>query len=886
MGTFNRSTRLRRTLTLAAVITVSGCPESLLLNSRALIAQAAAAQKADWKKLDSNKSDSKQSGSKKADAQDADSPAGSRPRRVAIDKQSDEPIIRIGLMTDVSFVTLSSASGLAVRRSNAGSRDDQKLAASQLRVEARRQAEARKAVEVIKPAEKKKPPAEAQNVYAVWVGSNADQPRARKLYDVLKKEFSEPTAMSYDSAHKEYDVLVGRFKTRGQAEEMVKRMRKAGYTGSRVVSDQKPAERRDNADASARVAGQKTEPRFTERPARTSRKPDAPHANEMAAFDASRLLATSTDRIIVSPASQIDDEASRKKPPSVRVGNKEYRGEIHLVLNEHGRINVVNALPVEDYLRGVVPLEMPVGANPRMEALKAQAVAARSYALARRGQFQSAGFDIRDDARSQVYGGLSAEHPISNLAVEQTRGMVAVYYDEDGHAVPIEALYTSTCGGRTENNEAVFGGKPIPYLRSVTCAADRLSLSGHDIISNAATEQIVGADGRSLAREVALLQALGVSLPRRVNAQYLGGAADQTDVRRWIEDTARAARTEKPARVPGDITRFATFAQAVAGAVYGEGRVGALLPPADVDYILAGLGCEDLPREIRADLAMLLRDGIVRLPTAQAVRDRSQVTRGYAIETLARALYKSQISNLKSQVAGPAENGRLIIASKTAAPSRRPISAEVNDKGEHDKSERRDGLDNGLEVERGAWLFRRLGDESYAVNRLTLIGGERVSYHVNAAGRVDFLEAAASDRGASSDRFSNFAEWRERITAADLRQRLARSRIEVGEVEDLKPVEYGPSSRVLEMEVVGREGHARLRGSQVRSVLGLKESLFVVDPERDEQGRVVAFVFTGRGWGHGVGMCQTGAYGLAREGYSYTAILQKYYTGIKVQRIY
>jgi stage II sporulation protein D len=69
-------------------------------------------------------------------------------------------------------------------------------------------------------------------------------------------------------------------------------------------------------------------------------------------------------------------------------------------------------------------------------------------------------------------------------------------------------------------------------------------------------------------------------------------------------------------------------------------------------------------------------------------------------------------------------------------------------------------------------------------------------------------------------------------------------------------------------------------------VLGVKEYLFVVDRETDEQGRLVAFVFTGRGWGHGVGMCQVGAYGLAKEGYSFSAILQKYYTGIKLQKMY
>ena len=94
------------------------------------------------------------------------------------------------------------------------------------------------------------------------------------------------------------------------------------------------------------------------------------------------------------------------------------------------------------------------------------------------------------------------------------------------------------------------------------------------------------------------------------------------------------------------------------------------------------------------------------------------------------------------------------------------------------------------------------------------------------------------------------------------------------------------SNRVIELEVIGTEGRAVLRNSQVRTALNLKESLFVVDREEDAGGRAAAFIFTGRGWGHGVGLCQTGAYGLARAGYSYAAILQKYYTGVKLHRAY
>jgi stage II sporulation protein D len=197
-----------------------------------------------------------------------------------------------------------------------------------------------------------------------------------------------------------------------------------------------------------------------------------------------------------------------------------------------------------------------------------------------------------------------------------------------------------------------------------------------------------------------------------------------------------------------------------------------------------------------------------------------------------------------------------------------------------------DANPGALEIAEDAWLFRKLGDASYAVDRLSLAGGERVTYHVNKDGKVDFLEASVSDRGAASDRFTNIAQWQERVAISDLQQRLAAARINVGKIENIEPVAFSTSSRVTELEIIGDKGQARIRRPQIRSLLGVKEYLFVVDRETDEQGRLVAFVFSGRGWGHGVGMCQVGAYGLAKEGYSFSAILQKYYTGIKLQKIY
>jgi stage II sporulation protein D len=77
-----------------------------------------------------------------------------------------------------------------------------------------------------------------------------------------------------------------------------------------------------------------------------------------------------------------------------------------------------------------------------------------------------------------------------------------------------------------------------------------------------------------------------------------------------------------------------------------------------------------------------------------------------------------------------------------------------------------------------------------------------------------------------------------------------------------------------------------VRGGRIRSVLGLREQLFVIERKLDSDGRAISFVFTGRGWGHGVGLCQVGAYGLAKQGLTYAQILKAYYTGIELTKLY
>lgn len=137
-----------------------------------------------------------------------------------------------------------------------------------------------------------------------------------------------------------------------------------------------------------------------------------------------------------------------------------YRGCLELVGRE-GRIEVINVVALEDYLRGVVAKELLCS---ELEAMKAQAVAARTYALGRSGA--KAGFwDLRCDTSSQVYGGVNAERTISDRAVEQTRGLVLAHKGR----LASQALYHSACGGRTESSEAVYGTAPTAYLQGVEC---------------------------------------------------------------------------------------------------------------------------------------------------------------------------------------------------------------------------------------------------------------------------------------------------------------------------------------------------------------------------------------------------------------------------------
>ena len=151
--------------------------------------------------------------------------------------------------------------------------------------------------------------------------------------------------------------------------------------------------------------------------------------------------------------------SSNKNP--LHLNGRKYDG-IFLIKPDGNRIRIINRISLEDYLKGVVPAEMPVGqGNDYLEALKAFAICARTYAINRMEEDNSF-FDVYLDTRDQVYGGVDYEKELSNRAVDETTGMILTYQGN-----PAKVYYHSACGGHTEDAKLIFGVKDAPYLDGI-----------------------------------------------------------------------------------------------------------------------------------------------------------------------------------------------------------------------------------------------------------------------------------------------------------------------------------------------------------------------------------------------------------------------------------
>jgi stage II sporulation protein D len=232
---------------------------------------------------------------------------------------------------------------------------------------------------------------------------------------------------------------------------------------------------------------------------RTLARSDANETWTVTATADGRLSASSTagDRIDARDRSL---RVVTRDGGTVTIGGRPFRGEALLLPRAGGRVTAVNVVDLEDYLLGVVPREIGRRPAAEIEAIKAQAVAARTYAIGNLGGRDGLGFDFYSTVMDQVYGGLADEDSIVSRAVRETRGVILTHAGR-----PIIAYYSSTCGGQTAAIEDSWPWRaPQPYLKSVsdripgTDSAYCSTSSRYQWTTNWTRDQLLGVLGAAL----------------------------------------------------------------------------------------------------------------------------------------------------------------------------------------------------------------------------------------------------------------------------------------------------------------------------------------------------------------------------------------------------
>jgi len=501
-----------------------------------------------------------------------------------------------------------------------------------------------------------------------------------------------------------------------------------------------------------------------------------------------------------------DSAVLMKSAAPIQVGGTRYRGSIELRINGN-RFNVINLVGLEDYLKGVVPAEMGGNIYPHIEALKAQAVAARTYVYYNRGQFKSLGFDICATQACQVYKGLDVEEERTNRAIEATKGEILTY---DGK--PINALFTAFCGGHTEDVEHVFDGEAVPYLRGVAC---------------------VGGDGD------------------------------------WAQKSITARVTPPPVATPYTHRPYLDLVRMTALGLLDAGQYPNLMATVSLDAGRAVLA---------ATLAYLgIRTELPKLPASPMLRD-----------------WGSALSQAVFGVSDPDELLRAGLVRQPLAPAPARLMDVVGLCGallDRMAGPRVDLLRFKIVDERfladltdPEMILIDAGDGELPLSTARIRFGDRVRL-VEVNGHVAAIMILSRESQAEvNDSFVAAYDWYRYLTVDELTESVNRQK-KVGRVLDLEVVERTESGRIAAIRVKGTRGTGIIRGLRVRWALGGREMKMDLFKRMGPDGNLLGVYLRGTAWGHGVGLCQVGAFGMATRGADYRTILKHYYTGVTIEAI-
>jgi stage II sporulation protein D len=634
------------------------------------------------------------------------------------------------------------------------------------------------------------PLADATIRYAVQMAAISDQSSAQGVVEKVRTETGLRVDMTFDPASGMYKILAGDFASSEEAAPARTRLIDRGY-GKDLLVVRRPSDQ---------------------------------------AFDKKIVIVDDEgDRYT------LDGQFIRIAPLSgetLTLDKQPYRTSARLFINPRGLLNVINELNLEDYLFGVVPAEMGPTIYDEVEALKAQAVAARTYALRNMGQFESEGYDICPGPACQAYKGFGGEHEMSTRAVRETAGLVMTY---EGKL--IDALYSATCGGETSDVATMFPGRDEPYLKRVKCVElDMISIAGR-------------ADS-------------GLLTEQQLNARLFAALAGVPDTSTsWSAKDVSTAVTaamrlagwrEMPQPMPassrrGDVLEYLSTMMALAN----KGRV--LTMPEDRKYFFPqSANPEDTAHSAAA---FLIKYGI---NPAQYI-DRAALDQAIPREDL-YALLGAWVR--EHNLVRDAEGKILTVEGRKLT---------LKQKGET----------SSYTLPAGIPIFRRVADRLQEYANVPVLIGDRATVIIGNDKKVVAAIVQANYDGAALDRTSSFSNWTRSYRAEELVASINR-RNPIQQLIDIRPVTIDASQRVAELEVTAEGGRKfMLKGLPVRWSLNVPDNLFVYDKTKDPDG-VDRYTFFGKGWGHGTGMCQVGAYGAAFRGWTYDKILHHYYTDIEI----
>jgi stage II sporulation protein D len=619
--------------------------------------------------------------------------------------------------------------------------------------------------------------------WAVQVASLSDQPSVDPFVEKLRSETGQRVDAVFDPASGFWGVLAGDFPDTTAAEQFRGQLVQRGYGGTMLLVR------------------------------RASEQPF--NKQHQLVDDEGEAYTIDGQSILVIPAAA----------DTILIDKKPYRSAARVWINARGQFNVINELSLEDYLRGVVPAEMGPKTFDELEALKAQAIAARTYAVRNLGQFRREGYDICPTPACQAYSGVGGEEALSDQAVKETAGLIATYNGQ-----PIDALFTATCGGETSDVGVMFPGRNEPYLKRARCVEMEMTALAGRADSGMLSEQQLNAR----------LFAAAAGVPES-SAAWSATEVEQA-VSRVVPGEGRPRSSAR-----GDVLVF--LAQRLA--LERDAKV--LTLPEDRKYFFPQSGDPEQTAYLAA--AFLVKFGF--LPSQYI--DRVDLSAAMPREEL----YGLLGSWMK-------KHGALAeVTGKISAVDGRRLTLKA------------DGKNTAYALPEGIPIFRRLVDRWQEYKSVPVMIGDRAFLQVNGKKVPVAVIVQANIDGASFDRTSSFANWTRSYRAEELVASINK-RNAIKQLLDLRPLGADPSGRITGLEVTAEGGRTfMLKGLPIRWSLNVPDNLFVFDKTKDPDG-VDRYTFFGKGWGHGVGMCQVGAYGMAFRGWTAEQILKRYYAGIEI----